>query len=375
MLCNRLARIAVALVCVYPILSQNVRAQNVRAKADPAHSRHLDAPLSFEANQGQADQSVQFLARGADYHLMLSRSGIVLRLGDQDHASAQPADITMIWYTQVSHQCTEKSFSAGKSNDFVGNDPSRWVTNVANYGRVRYRSVYPGTDLVFYGNQGLLEYDFRLESGADPRKIQFAISGAEPRVNGNGDLTLNLRRRDHLAKTCSLPNAGRKKREVACAYDVSGSASDSRSAPTIGPLNSSSTRRWCGAAFWRFQLRRPRSSASGPGGRACGRRYDSLRQFPNQRRRLRPELRWRLQWLNLRHQVQPRRPQPGLFHFCGRTGGTGSIFYGLAVDAQETHMSAGTPHRLTFPTRQAPIATEIRRLGRFCSNSIRQETP
>src|SRR5882724_1936989 len=89
MQCNRLAGIAVALVCAYPVLSQNIWAQ-----ADSAHARHLDAPLSFEANQGQADRSVQFLARGADYHLMLSRSSIVLRLRDQDHASAQPAEIT-----------------------------------------------------------------------------------------------------------------------------------------------------------------------------------------------------------------------------------------------------------------------------------------
>src|SRR5260221_6123106 len=87
MQCNRLAGIVVALVCAFSILSQNIWAQ-----ADSARARHLDAPLSFEANQGQADQSVQFLARGADYHLMLSRSGLVLQLRNQNHVPDQPAE-------------------------------------------------------------------------------------------------------------------------------------------------------------------------------------------------------------------------------------------------------------------------------------------
>ena len=48
----------------------------------------------------------------------------------------------------------------GKSNYFIGNDPGKWQTEVAHYARVKYAGVYPGIDLVYYGNQRQLEYDF-----------------------------------------------------------------------------------------------------------------------------------------------------------------------------------------------------------------------
>jgi hypothetical protein len=61
---------------------------------------------------------------------------------------------------------------AGKSNYFIGNDPKKWRTNVPNYAQVRYAGVYPGVDLVYYGNQGgQLEYDFVVAPGADPSAI------------------------------------------------------------------------------------------------------------------------------------------------------------------------------------------------------------
>ena len=64
----------------------------------------------------------------------------------------------------------------GKSNYFIGNDPTKWRTSVPNYAKVKYANVYPGVDLVYYGNQGQLEYDFVVQPGADPRPIQLAIN-------------------------------------------------------------------------------------------------------------------------------------------------------------------------------------------------------
>ena len=65
------------------------------------------------------------------------------------------------------------------SNYFIGNDPKKWRENIANYGRVRYRDVYPGIDLVYYGNNGKLEYDFIVKPGADPNGIRLALSGSD----------------------------------------------------------------------------------------------------------------------------------------------------------------------------------------------------
>jgi hypothetical protein len=67
----------------------------------------------------------------------------------------------------------------GKSNYFIGNDPKKWRTNVPNYAKVKYTNVYPGVDLVYYGNQGQLEYDFVVSPGADPRSIQLSINSAQ----------------------------------------------------------------------------------------------------------------------------------------------------------------------------------------------------
>ncbi len=82
---------------------------------------------------------------------------------------------------------------AGKANYLVGDDPSKWRTDVPTYARVRYADVYPGVDLVYYGNQRQLEYDFRVAPGADPRAVSLRFDGADKLdVDANGDLLLKL---------------------------------------------------------------------------------------------------------------------------------------------------------------------------------------
>ena len=68
---------------------------------------------------------------------------------------------------------------AGKSNYFIGNDPAKWHTNVPIYAKVKYEGVYSGIDLVYYGNQRQLEYDFIVAPGANPRRIAFDVRGAK----------------------------------------------------------------------------------------------------------------------------------------------------------------------------------------------------
>ena len=73
----------------------------------------------------------------------------------------------------------------GTSNYLIGNDPKKWRRNVPNYAKVKYSEVYPGVDLLYYGNQGgELEYDFVVAPGADPAAIRFALSGAENEPQG-----------------------------------------------------------------------------------------------------------------------------------------------------------------------------------------------
>jgi hypothetical protein len=82
---------------------------------------------------------------------------------------------------------------AGTSNYFTGNDPAKWRTNVPTYAKVKYEGIYPGIDLVYYGNQRQLEYDFIVAPGADPRRIAFDVSGAKQiRQDGNGELVFKV---------------------------------------------------------------------------------------------------------------------------------------------------------------------------------------
>ena len=79
----------------------------------------------------------------------------------------------------------------GKSNYFLGNDPDRWWTDIPHYGRIQYHDVYPGIDLVYYGTQGELEYDFVVAPGADPSVIQLKFEGVrDVRIDARGDLVL-----------------------------------------------------------------------------------------------------------------------------------------------------------------------------------------
>src|SRR5262249_47247156 len=81
----------------------------------------------------------------------------------------------------------------GRSNYLIGNDPAKWRTDVPQYAKVRYRDVYPGVDLVYYGNQQRVEHDFIVAPGADPTQIRFAVNGANSlKLRHAGDLVLHL---------------------------------------------------------------------------------------------------------------------------------------------------------------------------------------
>src|SRR3989441_926920 len=79
----------------------------------------------------------------------------------------------------------------GRSNYFIGNDPAKWRANVPTYAKVEYRDVYPGVNLVYYGNQRQLEFDFIVAPGADPQRIRLGVEGADRLdLDAQGDLVV-----------------------------------------------------------------------------------------------------------------------------------------------------------------------------------------
>jgi len=157
----------------------------------PAHiqARYTQLPLSFEANQGQTDPRVKFLSRGPGYALFLTPTEAVLALHPQAPVApagkARPAAPGLVLHLQLAGanpqpQVVGLEALPGKVNYFLGKDPTRWRTGVPTYAKVSYAQVYPGIDLLYYGHQRQVEYDFAVAPGADPKAITLLIEGERP---------------------------------------------------------------------------------------------------------------------------------------------------------------------------------------------------
>lgn len=155
-----------------------------------AHSILAKLPLIFEANQGQADPSVKFLARGAGYMLLLDETGAKLMLQTASAARTEKSVHMRLVGANASSAVDATGPLPGKTNYLLGNDPHKWHTDVAQFAGVHYKSVYPGIDLAFYGNQGRLEYDFQVAPGANPAQAELQFDGAAKLKLADGDLIL-----------------------------------------------------------------------------------------------------------------------------------------------------------------------------------------
>lgn len=181
-------------------------------------------PLSFEANQGQVNSQVKFLSRGHGYNLFLTANEAALVLQKADGKN-QPAALRM----QLIGANPEPRVSGvdqlpGRSNYFLGDDPKQWKTGVANYAKVKYEGVYPGVDLVYYGNQQQLEYDFVVAPGTDPKRIKLDFAGARKlRLDEGGDLIVETEAgelRQH--RPVVYQEFDGRRQEVAGGYAISG---------------------------------------------------------------------------------------------------------------------------------------------------------
>jgi hypothetical protein len=157
---------------------------NSASAASPATPGFAKLPLSFEPNRGQADSRVQFLSRGPDYTLYLTAGEAILRLQQQDLVDMQ------LLGANVSSTARGLEPQPGIVNYIAGNDPRKWQSGIPTYAKVSFANVYPGIDLVFYGNRRQLEYDFVIAPGADPRQIAWKIPRASLRLDDAGNLLL-----------------------------------------------------------------------------------------------------------------------------------------------------------------------------------------
>ena len=167
------------------------------ANAATLKSDYGNLPLSFEPNYGQTDKDVKFLARGHGYALFLTSSEAVLSLQNKPGGTADSTKssvLRMRFEGAKASNVVGLSKLSGKSNYFIGKDPSKWQTDIPTYAKVKYEAVYPGIDLVYYGSHGRqLEYDLVVASGADPRQIKLNFAEVdELKLDSDGDLLIGI---------------------------------------------------------------------------------------------------------------------------------------------------------------------------------------
>ena len=206
-------------------------------------------PLSFEANKGQTDSRVRFVARGGGYSVYLTSSEVLLSLHRFHQGAVKPdalesprqrrADLAAMaknadWATvrmrligsNPDAQSNGFDLLPGKVNYLIGKDPRKWHTDVPTYAKVRLSQVYPGVDMVYYGNQeGHLEHDFVVAPKADPSQIEFDMRDQDraPTFTG-GELRLATKAGEvKLRAPFAYQIIGGQRKQVEAAYEDAGS--------------------------------------------------------------------------------------------------------------------------------------------------------
>ncbi|QQS48371.1 MAG: SBBP repeat-containing protein [Acidobacteriota bacterium] len=198
-------------------------------------------PMSFEVNRGQSDASVRFQARGHGYQVYLTEREAVLMLYGQgcvdcveDRSVPGERRVTRQGMLRLTFGNSRPASSIvgagqlrGRSNYLIGDDPSKWVTDIPTYARVEYEEVYPGISLAYYGNQQRLEYDFIVRPGADPSRIAVKLEGADRiELTDEGDLLIEVGGSRVIHRSpVSYEETGGERRRVRSRYVLNGDGS------------------------------------------------------------------------------------------------------------------------------------------------------
>ncbi len=179
-------------------------------------------PMTFEENRGQTGDVVDYLARGGGYQVFLSSGDAVIALGDGNSGFAVRMDLVG---GAASPEVVAHGLQAGRTNYFIGDDPTAWQTNIPSFAAVEYRDVYPGIDLRYYGNDRQLEYDFVVQPGSDPSTIALQFDGATSlAIDDQGDLKIGLNpgRSVTFSAPVSFQTIDGERRTVESTYDLAG---------------------------------------------------------------------------------------------------------------------------------------------------------
>jgi hypothetical protein len=176
-------------------------------------------PFYFEENRGQANAPAQFIARGRNYQFLISPDETQIVL--QKSGAARAVEMQFIGANPQARTSGDGELS-GKINYLIGSDSAQWHTGVATFSKIRVEEIYPGVNLIYYGNQQQLEYDFTIAPETNPNVIAIHFSGADKiSVNARGELILALGK-DEIRQPAPLVYqiAGGERKEISGGYKI-----------------------------------------------------------------------------------------------------------------------------------------------------------
>jgi hypothetical protein len=224
---RRLCLVVVSLLLLLSLqLTATTSATASKGKSSPPQSSKAASavrqniarmPMVFEPYQQQSRTQADYLARAAGYQIALTSAGARLALpGAEMRLELLGAD------RDARGEALERQ--TGVHNYIIGRDARNWRTGIPTYLRVKYAAVYPGVDVIYYGNQQNLEYDFVVAPRADAHAVHMRLSGAErARLDANGNLVLTAAGRElRLHRPVAYQAVDGKRRAVAANYRLRG---------------------------------------------------------------------------------------------------------------------------------------------------------
>jgi len=202
---------AAILLAAAPLRGLAEGPRTVRDDRPPLARARPQTATYFEANRGQTAAEVDFVARCAGYVAFLTPGAVTFK-----------TDAAAIRMRFVGASATSRARglepAPGRSHYFIGNDRSKWTTDVPHVARVGYDSVLPGVDVAFRADGRALAYDLDLAPGADASSVRLKFEGADAvALNARGDVVLTIA---GATATMSAPRARQDRDDVPCAFVV-----------------------------------------------------------------------------------------------------------------------------------------------------------
>ena len=165
-----------------------------------AVQRFANLPLHFELDMSQTSPGRRFTTRGPGYRMQLDAHSALISLSSSSASTSEAGShksgaAVGVHFDGASASATidGDTMLAGRSHYFTHGDVRHPITDVPHYARVRISDLYPGIDLVYYGNPHQLEFDFVIAPGRDPDVIRLRFDGdADAGIDAQGDLLLQV---------------------------------------------------------------------------------------------------------------------------------------------------------------------------------------